>query len=355
MVGDERATPSGWRWPRPIGPSLRCGRPRPTFTAEVHHALLQTAETAGSALCVIPWQDVLGQRDRINLPGTVQDANWSYRIAHPVEELLAQPDTAGGGDTPPSPHRAGRAAPAEAACAPARCFACFWPRARRSSAHGPVVTRPAPSPAPSRSARATSKTASSPAEANFFSYVFGPVPTFDPTTWTADLRRIERYYQSLGFYQAEVVEEEVVPDGKGGVRHQPHASTRARPPTSRRSTFEGLEALPEGSSRRRALAQPAACRWARCFARTDWTALKALLKSRLRELGYADAAVGGEAYVEVTNQTARVHVIADPGPRVKFGSIFVTSGPHSQVEPELIIAQARGRGPGGRLVQRVRR
>ena len=55
-------------------------------------------------------------------------------------------------------------------------------------------------------------------QANFFSSVFGPAPTFDPTTWTADLRRIERYYQSLGYFQAEVVEEEVLPDGKGGVR-----------------------------------------------------------------------------------------------------------------------------------------
>lgn len=69
-------------------------RPPPaTFTEEVHGALLATAETASSALCVVPWQDVLGLKERINLPGTVQDANWSYRIAHPVEELLAHPDT----------------------------------------------------------------------------------------------------------------------------------------------------------------------------------------------------------------------------------------------------------------------
>jgi 4-alpha-glucanotransferase len=68
--------------------------PPATFTPEVHHALLEAAETSSSTLCVIPWQDVLGEVDRINLPGTVQDANWSYRMAHPVEELLAHPDTA---------------------------------------------------------------------------------------------------------------------------------------------------------------------------------------------------------------------------------------------------------------------
>jgi 4-alpha-glucanotransferase len=69
-------------------------RPPPAaFTDEVHEALLETAETAASSLCVVPWQDVLGLRERINLPGTVQDTNWSYRMAHPVEELLGHPDT----------------------------------------------------------------------------------------------------------------------------------------------------------------------------------------------------------------------------------------------------------------------
>jgi 4-alpha-glucanotransferase len=69
-------------------------RPPPaTFTEEVHEALLQTAETAASGLCVLPWQDALGLRERINLPGTVQDSNWSYRMVQPVEELLTHPET----------------------------------------------------------------------------------------------------------------------------------------------------------------------------------------------------------------------------------------------------------------------
>jgi 4-alpha-glucanotransferase len=41
---------------------------------------------------VLPWQDVLGETERINLPGSVQDANWAYRITAPVEELDAQPE-----------------------------------------------------------------------------------------------------------------------------------------------------------------------------------------------------------------------------------------------------------------------
>jgi len=68
-------------------------RPPPAeFTPEVHRRLLATAENAASRLCVLPWQDVLGESERINLPGSVQDANWAYRISAPVEELEGRED-----------------------------------------------------------------------------------------------------------------------------------------------------------------------------------------------------------------------------------------------------------------------
>jgi 4-alpha-glucanotransferase len=68
-------------------------RPPPaSFTPAVHDALLEAAETSASSLCVIPWQDVFGQMERINLPGTVQSTNWAYRMERPVEALLADPD-----------------------------------------------------------------------------------------------------------------------------------------------------------------------------------------------------------------------------------------------------------------------
>ena len=175
-------------------------------------------------------------------------------------------------------------------------------------------------------------------QADFFAYVFGPVPTFDPTTWTADLRRIERFYQSLGYYQAEVVEEQVLPDGEGGVRLKLRID-EGKPTRVAAVEVEGLETLPD-DLRERVLAR-LSMKEGQIFREADWTALKARVKSELRELGYADAEVGGETFVEVTNQTARVHLVADPGPRVKFGSIFVASGRHAQVNPKLIIATAQ--------------
>ncbi len=68
------------------------------FTPEVHRATLASALNAGSDLCVLPWQDVLGTRDRVNLPGSMSDANWSYRITQNVEELLSDEQTRAAAD-----------------------------------------------------------------------------------------------------------------------------------------------------------------------------------------------------------------------------------------------------------------
>jgi 4-alpha-glucanotransferase len=63
------------------------------FTPDIHRAVLAAALNSGSDLCVLPWQDVLGTRDRINLPGSMSDANWAYRIAQNVDALLTDEQT----------------------------------------------------------------------------------------------------------------------------------------------------------------------------------------------------------------------------------------------------------------------
>ena len=58
------------------------------FTPDIHRAMLAAALNSSSSLCILPWQDVLGTRDRINLPGTMSDSNWAYRITQDAQELL---------------------------------------------------------------------------------------------------------------------------------------------------------------------------------------------------------------------------------------------------------------------------
>jgi 4-alpha-glucanotransferase len=74
-------------------PEFQNVEPTPDFTPRIHEAFVAACENAGSDLAVLPWQDVLGTSDRINLPGTMGDANWAYRINHLTNELLLASDT----------------------------------------------------------------------------------------------------------------------------------------------------------------------------------------------------------------------------------------------------------------------
>jgi 4-alpha-glucanotransferase len=70
----------------------RFGIESPEFTAEVRDAILQLMLNAGSNLVLLPLLDVFGWRDRVNLPATISDANWTYTLPWPVDRLLSEPD-----------------------------------------------------------------------------------------------------------------------------------------------------------------------------------------------------------------------------------------------------------------------
>ncbi len=61
------------------------------FCPAVHDALLEATYGSGSDLLILPVQDLLGVRDRINLPGTVGPHNWSYRLPFSVSETQTDP------------------------------------------------------------------------------------------------------------------------------------------------------------------------------------------------------------------------------------------------------------------------
>ncbi len=63
------------------------------MTPPVHAALLAACANSSSDLVVLPWQDILGTRERINLPGSMSDANWAYRIEQPTSRLLSDMPT----------------------------------------------------------------------------------------------------------------------------------------------------------------------------------------------------------------------------------------------------------------------
>jgi 4-alpha-glucanotransferase len=60
-----------------------------TFDDGVRDALLELVSGSRSDLLLLPFQDAVGARERVNVPGTVNPGNWSYRIPQLVSVLLA--------------------------------------------------------------------------------------------------------------------------------------------------------------------------------------------------------------------------------------------------------------------------
>ena len=62
------------------------------FDAAVRDALLTRIINAGSAQAFIPMQDIFGWRDRINIPATVGDHNWTWRLPWPIDTWAGLPE-----------------------------------------------------------------------------------------------------------------------------------------------------------------------------------------------------------------------------------------------------------------------
>ena len=73
--------------------ALRAAGGRPYVVGgAVRDALLGLMYRAASRELFLPIQDLFGWPDRINVPGTVSEANWSWALPWPVDALAAQPE-----------------------------------------------------------------------------------------------------------------------------------------------------------------------------------------------------------------------------------------------------------------------
>jgi translocation and assembly module TamA len=161
---------------------------------------------------------------------------------------------------------------------------------------------------------------------------------FDANAWQADLRRIERYYESRGYYQARVLEDEVLAQGD-------QVSLRVRveegqPTRLTKLRVDGLDPL--SPAQRTQLLDDLPLHEGEIFLEENWVGVKSQLLSELHELGYADAVVDGGVQVDVDTREATVHLDVQPGPRFKFGKVFVASDANPKVSPKRIAEQARG-------------
>jgi glycogen operon protein len=70
-------------------PSLATLDPTKPFADGARDLLLRAVYAAPSTLALVTFPDALGAKDRINTPGAAGPANWTFRAARTVDELLA--------------------------------------------------------------------------------------------------------------------------------------------------------------------------------------------------------------------------------------------------------------------------
>lgn len=167
---------------------------------------------------------------------------------------------------------------------------------------------------------------------------FFPKKRLDRNVWSTDLRRIERYYQARGYFQAEVVDDEVKPLGDDTVALQVRV-TEGEPTRIQRVSLEGLQTLPK--PHQKAVRAVVALSEGEIFRESEWEGLKEKIQTELVNLGYAEAEVTGNAKVDLATQQAFIDLQIDPGLRYHPGDVQVTVQPGARVEAWRVEEQVR--------------
>jgi translocation and assembly module TamA len=168
---------------------------------------------------------------------------------------------------------------------------------------------------------------------------------FEPNAWQADLRRIVRAYQAEGYYNARIVEDQIIPKPPDGVELKVRVE-EGDPTRINKIGFGGFDAVPP-EHRQEALSD-LLIKQGQILKEDLWEGTKGDVQSRLRELGYAEAVVRGQALVDIAKNEADLRIESEVGQRYRFGDIFVTTNPHPHAPPSWIREQAEGAVKKGR-------
>jgi translocation and assembly module TamA len=163
---------------------------------------------------------------------------------------------------------------------------------------------------------------------------------YDADLFAVDIKRIERWYNQKGFYEAKVKDVQEVRDDKGRVtlvvtiEEGPRAYVR-------KMDFVGLDALPRDELNDINDALP--IHPGDGFDEDAYEKAKDVLLQQLREHGFAQAKVSG--HVEVAPDESAAHIVfqANPGARFTFGKVNV-SGNRRVAADEIAFATGIDRG-----------
>ena len=173
---------------------------------------------------------------------------------------------------------------------------------------------------------------------------FAAKRVFDPVVWETDLRRIVRFYQTRGYYNAEVVQSRVETPTEKQVKLDVEVR-EGQPTRVAKLALTGLEALPAGD--RSAVVDDLPLVQGGVFTEPARATENEQLASRLREHGYPSAKVHGEALVDRGTKEATLAITAQPGPRYSFGDVRVDTRGGKVIQPLWIWDEVRQAIPEG--------
>ena len=157
----------------------------------------------------------------------------------------------------------------------------------------------------------------------------------DPDALSTDRRRIEAYYRERGYYAARVTDVKVVPAGTGLVKVTFEVS-EGSPIRVSKVTVKGLDRAPEAQQRVGRLPIAAG----QVFTEGAYDAARGAILLALQSTGWASAEVTQAAVVLPDAGAAEVTYEVTPGPRFRFGAVFVAGS--SGVSSERIREETAG-------------
>jgi translocation and assembly module TamA len=166
---------------------------------------------------------------------------------------------------------------------------------------------------------------------------------YDADLFAIDQKRIVRWYNEKGFYEAKIknVEEQI--DREGRVRLVVHIDEGRRARISS-IEYQGQEPLRPRELKNIDDALPR--HKGDEFDEDEYERSKDILVREMRERGFAQARASGRVEVSPEDGTARITYKLDPGERFEFGPVEVVG--NREIDPDDIV-QAAGISPGDRF------
>lgn len=155
---------------------------------------------------------------------------------------------------------------------------------------------------------------------------------FNEMDWDRDVKRIQTFYASQGYFNASIVSTSIVPSRQKNEVRITIQIAEGEPTKVGSLDIEGLEPLePELQAQ---LTQKLALAPGEVFTQDKYLQTRRLLLTRLKRASFAYAQITGRAVINPQTRAAQVQFFLDPGPRATFGKIYVVG--NEEIETRFI-------------------